>query len=272
MTPLIVAIDNGAFDTAALLLESGANPHLWDWYGRTALYVAVDMNNYLRGGRADGGARGERTLTGIALIERLLEAGVDPDAQLNMHRPGRGGNIGRFTDDLLTTGATPLLRAAISQDIPAIRTLLAYGAEVDLANVMGVTPLIAASGMGSSGRDRGLNLGGDLERRTIETLGILLGAGADIDARIVDTYNRTATIARSSSMTEREGQTALYGAVRRGWASVAEYLIANGAEVDIVDARGRSPVDVALGRIGGRDNTVSEEVADMLRGYLNQTR
>jgi len=29
-----------------------------------------------------------------------------------MHRPGRGGNSGRFADEIITTGATPLLRAA----------------------------------------------------------------------------------------------------------------------------------------------------------------
>jgi ankyrin repeat protein len=149
-----------------------------------------------------------------------------------------------------------------------MRTLLQNGALVDLPNVQGVTPLIAAAGMGTSTRDRGLNFGGNVEQRTIETLRLLLDAGADVNASIVSSYNRTARIARDSSMTEREGHTALYGAIRRGWADVTEFLIANGAEVDIADARGRTPVDVAMGRIGGRDNTVSEAIADSLRQYL----
>jgi len=46
VTPLIVAIDNFAFDTAKLLFERGASPNLWDWWGRTALYTAIDMNTY----------------------------------------------------------------------------------------------------------------------------------------------------------------------------------------------------------------------------------
>ena len=47
----------------------------------------------------------------------LLDAGVDPSPQLTMHRPGgRNGDNGRFSDDLLTTGATPLLRAAQAFD------------------------------------------------------------------------------------------------------------------------------------------------------------
>jgi len=264
MTPLMIALDNGAFDTAAALLEAGANPHLWDWYGRTALYIAVDMNNNPRVSRPTGGGDAAPPTSGYDVASLLLAAGVDPEPQLNMHRPSRGGNTGRFSDDLLTTGATPLLRAAISQDLPTIRLLLEHGASVDLQNVMGVTPLIAAAGMGTSTRDVGLgSVGG--EARTIETLGVLLAAGADLEARIVSSYNRTATIARTSQMTEREGQTALYGAIRRSWRDVVEFLIEQGAEVDIVDARGRTPIDVAMGNIGGRDNIASEEIATLLR-------
>ena len=49
VTPLMVAIDNFAFDAAKLLFERGANPHVWDWWGRTALYTAIDMNTYRSG-------------------------------------------------------------------------------------------------------------------------------------------------------------------------------------------------------------------------------
>jgi uncharacterized protein len=272
MTPLMIAIDNGAFDTAKLLLDEGANPNLWDWYGRTPLYIAVDMNSYLRGPRADGGVGGNRPVSGIEIIEQLLEAGVNPNPQLNMHRPGRGGNIGRFTDDLLTTGATPLLRAAVSEDLEAIRLLLDHGALADLPNVMGVTPLIAAAGMGRARLDRGVDLGGNIEDRVIETLGVLLDAGADVNAHIVNEYNRTATIARESSMTGREGQSALYGAAGRGWGEVAQFLIENGARVDFVDSHGKTPVDAALGDAGGRGNAVYEPIAEMLRNYLESAR
>jgi len=36
-----------------------------------------------------------------------------------MHRPGRGGNSGCFADEIITTGATPLLRAAAGKDSKA---------------------------------------------------------------------------------------------------------------------------------------------------------
>ena len=199
------------------------------------------------------------------VVRLLLAAGVNPNPQLNMHRPGRGGNSSRFVDDLLTTGATPLLRAAIGHDSEAARVLLEHGAVVDLPNVMGVTPLMGAAGMGVSARDRRLNYSGDVQSRAIDTLEILLAAGADINARVTDIHSRTARIARISTMSEREGQTALFGAVKWGWTRVVARLIDRGAEIDIVDALGNSPLDAAMGRTGGRDNTVSEEIAELLK-------
>jgi ankyrin repeat protein len=68
-----------------------------------------------------------------------------------------------------------------------------------------------------------------------------------------------------SAVTEREGQTALYGAVKFGWKNVVEYLLAEGADPKVKDALGRTPLDGALGRIAGRDNTPSEEIAALLR-------
>jgi len=263
VTPLMVALDNFRFDTAALLLDRGANPHTWDWWGRTPLYVAADMSSYNRRLGAPPPAAGAPAA--IDIIRRLLAAGVNPNPQLNMHRPGRGGNTSRFVDDLLTTGATPLLRAAIGHDVEAVQALLEHGALIDLPNVMGVTPLMAAAGMGVSVRDRRLDLGGDVEARAIATLELVLAAGADVNAKVTDIESKTARIARLSTMSERKGQTALYGAVRFGWARAVEFLIQRGAEVDIVDALGRSPLDMALGNAGGRDNTVSPEVAELLR-------
>jgi uncharacterized protein len=268
VTALMLAIDNFEFDTAKVLLDAGANPHLADWWGRTALYLAVDMNDYVP--RTPAYPRSAST-TGTSLVRQLLAAGVDVNTQLNMHRPGRGGNSQRFTDDLLTTGATPLLRAAITHDHEVMRALLEHGAHVDLPNVMGVTPLMAAAGIGvrniNFGSNRSPNFEGDaqVEDKVIASLEILLAAGADIDARVTDIQSRTARIARISSMTERGGQTALYSAASRGWTAVVAFLVERGADVDIVDTLGKSPLDVALGRVGGRSAPGSEIVAEILK-------
>ncbi len=262
MTPLMIAIDNQRYDTARVLLDGGANPHLWDWYGRTALYIAVDMNTF-RGRLSHPGRSSETTAADMARI--LLDAGVNPNAQLNMHRPSRGGNIGRFADEMLTTGTTPLLRAAIGGDVEMIRLLLERGALVDLPNVQGVTPLMAAAGH-VSGRNRLFNSEPQSQERAIEMLDLLLAAGADINARLPEEYSLTARVGRQpSALAEREGQTALYGAVKFGWTKVVEYLLAHGADPNVKDAHGKTPLDGALGDIGGRDNTPSEEIAARLR-------
>jgi ankyrin repeat protein len=265
MTPLMIAIDNQRYDTARLLLDEGANPHLWDWYGRTALYVAVDMSSF-RGRMSHPTASSETSATDV--IALLLDAGVNANPQLNMHRPSRGGNIGRFADELLTTGTTPLLRAAIGADVEAARLLLEHGALVDLPNVHGITPLLAAAGH-VSGRNRPAD-SAEAQARAIELIDMLLAAGADIEARITDTHSRTANVGRQpNAVTEREGQTALYGAVRFGWTEVVEHLLAKGANPNVKDALGKTPLDAALGRVGGRDNTPSEEIAALLRAAGN---
>src|SRR6188472_1515185 len=41
VTPIMMALDNSFNGVAKLLMERGGNPHLFDVYGRTALYIAV---------------------------------------------------------------------------------------------------------------------------------------------------------------------------------------------------------------------------------------
>jgi hypothetical protein len=270
----MVAIDNFAFDTAKLLFERGANPHVWDWWGRTALYVAIDMNTY------SPDAYAERTgppivttkTTALELARLFLAAGVNPNTQLNMHRPGRGGNSGRFADEIITTGATPMLRAAGGLDSAAVRLLLQYGGRIDVPNVMGVTPLMAAAGLGMGSRSgpRFNPSAPDAQDRSIATLKILLAAGADVNARITDVKSKTARMGRGGTLPERGGQSALFGAVQWAWPRVVQYLIDHRAEVAIVDDRRVSPLDAALGRAGSSDNRPSPEVAKILQTAIGQ--
>ena len=272
VTPLIVAMDNFAFDTARLLFERGANPHVWDWWGRTPLHTAIDMNTYSLDAYAErtGPPIVTEETTALELARLFLDAGVNPNPQLNMHRPGRGGNAGRFADEIITTGATPLLRAAAGQDDEAVRLLLEYGGRVDVPNVMGVTPLVGAAGLGMEPGPRFNPSADDVEDRAIATLEMLLAAGADVNARITDVKGRTARIGRSTTLPERGGQSALFGAVQWAWPRVVQYLIDHGAEVDIVDDLGVSPLDAALGRAGSADNRPSDEVAEILQTAIDK--
>ncbi|HEX3837973.1 MAG TPA: ankyrin repeat domain-containing protein, partial [Steroidobacteraceae bacterium] len=138
VTPLMTAIDNLHYGIAKYLLQQGANPRTWDWYGRTPLWVAVDMHSYIqRAGRGGYGLQTqpnghgpahEDNTTAVDIVNMLLAKGVDPNVQLNLHRPSHGANNGRFTDDLVRTGCTPLLRAAMSHDNELVTVLLQHGA------------------------------------------------------------------------------------------------------------------------------------------------
>ena len=137
---------------------------------------------------------------------------------------------------------------------------------------MGVTPLMAAAGVGVRNINFGANRSPDfeadkeVESKAIASLEILLAAGANINSRVTDTKSRTARIARPSAITDGDGQTALFSAASRGWIQVVQFLVDHGAEVDIVDQLGKSPLDLALARVGGRVVEGSDTVAEILRG------
>jgi len=261
MTPMIMALDNGSPQVAHYLLERGANPHTWDWWGRTPLYEAVTM----RGGQ-DSRA-GARSPESLALINALLAAGANPNAQLAFKEPSRGGRDNRFRDDLLTTGATPLLRAAQTFDNEVIRALLAHGALVDLPNASGVTPFMAAAGVGTRTAAGVLGAGPpeNVVKLSLETMDILRKAGADVNARISDVTSLTARIARTNTLTDRQGQTTLFLVVEAGRTEVVRYLLENGARVDVADESGKTPIDLAIGTNGRRDEARAKEIVSLLQ-------
>jgi ankyrin repeat protein len=262
MTPMMMALDNGHPDVARHLLEQGANPHTWDWWGRTPLYVAVTM----RGGLDSH--PGPRPPESLALIEALLDAGVNPNARLAFKEPSRGGRDNRFRDDLLTTGATPLLRAAQTFDNDVVRALLQHGALVDLPNASGVTPFMAAAGIGTRTTSGVLGPGppDNVIALALETMEILRKADADVNARITDTTSLTARIARGSSLTGRQGQTTLFFAAEVGRTEVVRYLLDHGARVDVEDDMGRTAIELAEGNRAGGAETRSREIVALLRG------
>lgn len=259
VTPVMIALDNDNNDVAKLLLDHGANPHVWDWYGRTALYIAVDRKG---GGSSGGGIRVPIDASHSArssvmdVIKALLAANVDPNAELRMHRPTRGGYTGRFSEPLLDVGATPLLRAAMANDIEVIQALIAKGASPNI-NAMGVTPFLVAAGVGG-GAGRGGGPGARGGGETFALLDLFLQHGADVNTQVTGTKTYSMRIARTPS--NNEGMTALHVAAQSGRTDLVRYLLAKGANPAITDSEGRKPIDLVgagtagpptAGRAGG---------------------
>jgi ankyrin repeat protein len=256
VTPLIMAVTNMHFDTAAYLIKAGANVDKWDWWGRSALYCAVDVNTIPHGGRPDRPSLDETT--SLQVIEMLLAAGANPNLQLKLLPPYRNVGADRGVDGMLTIGATPLLRAAKALDAPSVVLLLKYGANPNLPNMRGTTPVMAAAGLGSVDADtRGVFTTEDTAQRSVDTLKLLLDAGGEINAK-----------------DNIRGQTPLHGAAFWGWNPAVELLVARGADLNAKDNQGKTVIDSALGKAGGNSRggqriDVHEDTAELLKKLMS---
>ena len=250
ITPLIMSITNFHFDVAKALILGGANPDRWDLWGRGPLYSAVDMNTIPHGGRTDLPSVDDTT--GLDIIKMLLDAGANPNLQLKLLPPYRSVGSDRGVDGLLTIGVTPLVRAAKGLDAPAIRLLVAHGANLTLTGARGVTAIMAAAGMGSVDADtRGWYTGEDTAQRSKDSIEALVNAGADVNS------------------VAPNGQTPLHAAAFWGWNAAVQYLVDHGAKVDVKDRQGKTVVDSAMGRNGGNSRggariDVHKDTAELL--------
>jgi ankyrin repeat protein len=159
-----------------------------------------------------------------------------------MHRPSRGGNSGRFSDPLLSTGCTPLLRATMGNDMEVVKALLAKGASPNI-NDLGLTPFLVAAGVGTSGRGGGLaGSPGANSTANMALMDLLLEHGADVNAQVTGTKTWSMRISRAPST--NEGFTALHAAAQSGRTDLVRYLLDKGANPEIVDSNARKPIDL----------------------------
>ncbi len=238
-TALIMALLNRHWDAAKFLVEAGADVNLWDLYGQTPLYVAVDQNTLPIGRRVEIPSMDHAG--GEDIVRMLLERGANPNAQLKLRPRYRNIPHDRYRDPMIVWGTTPLLRAAKAGDLPLMRLLLQHGALANLANSQGVTPLMAAVGDGHiHDPTRGLQR---TEDDALECYALLRAAGAEVNARTVLGYADADLKIRTPA-----NRTALHAAASRGWNRVVRQLVEDGAELDVIDSNGLSPIDHALGR------------------------
>ncbi len=226
-TPLLLALMNLRFNFAAFLIDAGADVDRWDLFGQTPLYVAVDMNTLPKGGRPD--LPSEDLTTALQVAEKLLAKGANPNIQLKLRPPYRNYIFDRGGDQILSTGATALLRAAKGGDVEAIKLLLKYKASVELPTEEGITPLMAAAGMGHGANPTRGRFKTDAQ--ATESLKLLIEAGGQVNAKA-----------------ERNKRTALHAAAAHGWDETVQFLIAQKADLEAEDIRGLRPIDHAAGR------------------------
>jgi uncharacterized protein len=225
-TALLLSIINMHFDFASYLIAAGADVNRWDFYGQTALYATIDMATLPTGGRPD--LPSEDKTQPLQVAEQLLKAGANVNAQLKLRPPYRNGVFDRGGDQVLSTGATALLAAAKSGNNDAVSLLLKFHPMLDLPNTEGVTPLMAAAGMGHSFNPTRGRYKTDEQAAT--GVKLLQAAGASVTG------------------SARDGLTALHAAATHGWDGTVKVLVADGAVLQPTDRLGLRPIDYAAGR------------------------
>jgi ankyrin repeat protein len=256
-TPLLMATLNGHFDLGKLLLERGADPNAAAENGATPLYAVLNVVYAQKSNYPQPRAFTQQKQTYLDYMTVLLDKGADPNARLTKKVWYSGYNSDLSGVD--ETGATPFWRAAYASDVPAMKLLVARGADPNIPSVKpagrprfgdqqrevvevaglapvpvggpSVTPLMAATGVGYAE-------GFAANSHIIHPAGWMAAVkylveelGADVNAR------------------DHEGNTALHNAASRGDIEMILYLVSKGADVKAVNREGQTTADMANGPV-----------------------
>ncbi len=230
LNALLVGIDSMHEDFAIFLVEHGANPNATDRDGLTPLHYALRKGfTFLKAGQRDDhyGQIGLPYLfrdNMTKLVPVLLAHGANPNARI-----ATGGRRNQMHSSdfvkITVAGSTPFLLAAASGDVETMKLLLAKGADPKLTTKDGVTPLMAAAGVGLADDRMPQEAQGALA-----AVKMLVEMGADVNAVSADC-----------------SWTALHGAAYIGANDIIQYLVDKGAKLDIKDEMGQTPLTIAEG-------------------------
>ena len=108
LTPLLMAVENGHFELAEVLLRLGADPNAQP-AGYTALHALTWVRKPIRGD-GDPPPRGSGKYSSLDMVPILVGSGADINPRFERGK----SELGRFT----FTRSTPLLLAAQASDHP----------------------------------------------------------------------------------------------------------------------------------------------------------
>ena len=219
MSTLVLALYNAHFELAGFLLDRGADPNAAA-QGWTALHQIAWSRRPNRGFNLPG-AVPTGNVDSLELVKKLIARGANVNAR--MTKEPRDGNRNMMN----RLGSTPFLMAAKTADVPLMRALLDVGADPKLKSTDGTSAIMVAAGVGVYGP--GESPGTHEEAFAAVRLAYEVGGGDVNDAN-------------------RDGETALHGAVYRGGAvPVIQFLADKGAKLDVYNKKRWTPLFAAEG-------------------------
>ena len=129
-TPLLMAAVNGQFDLAIDLIARGADPNAASEAGTTPLFAALERRWAPRASYAHPVEHERQRATYLDVIAALLDAGADPNVRLKHHLWYMEYTFGVLRGSGIDMGgATPFWRAAYALDVDAMHLLKEHGAD-----------------------------------------------------------------------------------------------------------------------------------------------
>ena len=259
-SPLLMAVLNGQFDLALLLLEWEADPDLAaSTDGATPLFAVLQTEWAPKSNYPQPRAQDIQKTRYLDVLRKLLDAGANPNVQLNTHLWYWEYGLTKLGIDL--TGATPFWRAAFAQDLGALRLLADHGAD---PNIPTWWPEV---GM----RERRQEDGRQQEDSGIPSIpygsdnahpihaaagGGYLGLGAfsvrNVPGQFLPTLKYLVEEHGADvNLADSWGYTPLHYAASRGDNEMILYLVSQGADVSAITRLGQSTADMARGGRAG---------------------
>jgi uncharacterized protein len=223
-----LALFNGSYDVASLLIDSHANVNHADVQRFTPLFWAVDRRNMETAPNFPWMV----TTDPLPVIKKLLDAGANPNALVNSTPRAR-----MREGSPRIVFATAIMRAAFAGDLELVKLLLAHGADPHIQSSDRETTLMAACGLAFiNGYHRQHS---PAER--LEVVKLVIDLGEDVNH--ADSY----------------GITPLMAAANLGDINIVRYLIDKGADLGAHDLGKKNdgnfgssieplmPIDYAIG-------------------------
>ena len=132
-SPLLMAAINGHYDLTLALVKRGANPNLYSDAGAGPLFAVLNKEWAPSTRTPQPAFQLQQQATYLEVVKALLDAKADPNARLSRSLWYTTYNRDNLGVDF--NGATPFLRAAYATDVPAMKLLLAAGADPNVGTI-----------------------------------------------------------------------------------------------------------------------------------------